>query len=70
MDKRQTIIQFLNRIVGIIVWVALWNIMDVIVDDKDLVVNGSIAVVGLFIWGLLGEYRPQGWTILPIGSQV
>ena len=44
--------------------------MDVIVNDKDLVLNGVIAVVGLFIWGLLGEYRPQGWAILPIGSQV
>mgnify|MGYP006180816087 CR=1 FL=1 len=64
MDKKEIIIQFLNRIVGIIVWVSLWNIMDVIVNDKDLVLNGAVAVVGLFIWGLLGEYRP---TILPIG---
>ena len=70
MDKKEIIIQFLNRIVGIIVWVALWNIMDVIVNDKDLVLNGVIAVVGLFVWGLLGEYRSQGWAILPIGSQV
>lgn len=65
MIGKETIIQFLNRIVGIIVWVALWNIMDVVIDEKNMVVNGIIAAVGLVIWGILGEYRPQ-WTVLPI----
>lgn len=65
MIGKETIIQFLNRIVGIIVWVALWNIMDVLIDEKNMVVNGIIAAVGLIIWGILGEYRPQ-WAVLPI----
>ena len=67
MKCKEIITQFLNRIVGIVVWVALWNILDYIIKEDDMILNTVIATIGLIIWGLLGEYTIQqqnGWSQL------
>ena len=57
--NKEIIIQFFNRIIGIIVWVTLWNLVDYIIPADDLIQNGIVAVVALIIWGFLGEYTIQ-----------
>lgn len=67
MKCKEIIIQFFNRIVGIVVWVALWNILDYIIKEDDMILNTVIAVIGLIMWGFLGEYTIQqqnGWSQL------
>lgn len=67
MNYKEISIQFLNRIVGIIVWVALWNLVDLVIKDDDVLTNSLVAVVGCIIWGFLGEYTIQqqrGWAEL------
>ncbi len=71
MKCKEIITQFFNRIVGIVVWVALWNILDYIIKEDDMILNTVIAIIGLIIWGLLGEYTLQqqnGWgQLTPLG---
>lgn len=67
MKCKEISIQFLNRIVGIVVWVALWNLLDLLIKNDDVVANTVIAFIGLIIWGFLGEYTLQQqreWTEL------
>ena len=67
MKCKEISIQFLNRIVGIVVWVALWNLLDLLIKNDDVVANTVIAFIGLIIWGFLGEYTLQqqrGWAEL------
>ena len=59
MNCKEISIQFLNRIVGIIVWVALWNLLDLLIKNDDVAVNIIIAITGLIVWGFLGEYTLQ-----------
>ena len=59
MKYKEISIQFLNRIVGIIVWVALWNLIDLIIKEDDILVNSLVAIFGLVVWGFLGEYTIQ-----------
>tara|TARA_Y100001936_G_C15525906_1_gene385150 strand:- start:44 stop:259 length:216 start_codon:yes stop_codon:yes gene_type:complete len=70
MALNHIIIQLFNRLVGITVWVALWNILDFWIDENDMLVNSVVAVIGLIVWGLLGEYTtvPTPYANLtPIG---
>jgi hypothetical protein len=67
MNFKEISVQFLNRIVGIIVWVALWNLLDLVIPRDDVATNTIISIVGLIIWGFLGEYSLQqqrGWAEL------
>lgn len=67
MNCKEISIQFLNRIVGIIVWVALWNLIDLMIKEDDILVNSLVAIFGLILWGFLGEYTIQqqrGWAEL------
>jgi hypothetical protein len=67
MNFKEISLQFLNRIVGIIVWVALWNLLDLVIPQDDVAANTIISIVGLIIWGFLGEYSLQqqrGWAEL------
>jgi len=67
MNFKEISVQFLNRIVGIIVWVALWNLLDLVIPQDDVAANTIISIVGLIIWGFLGEYSLQqqrGWAEL------
>ena len=67
MKCKEISIQFLNRIVGIVVWVALWNLIDLVIKEDDILVNSLVAIFGLVVWGFLGEYTIQqqrGWTEL------
>ena len=67
MKCKEITLQFFNRIVGIIVWVALWNILDMLIKDDDIVANSVVAFIGLIVWGFLGEYTIQqqrGYTDL------
>ena len=59
MNCKEISIQFLNRIVGIIVWVALWNLLDLLIKNDDVVANTAISIIGLIVWGFLGEYTLQ-----------
>lgn len=56
MKCKEISIQFLNRIVGIVVWVALWNLLDLTIPNDNVMINVIITVIGLVIWGFLGEY--------------
>jgi len=67
MKCKEIILQFFNRIVGIIVWVALWNLLDMLIKNDDVVANTVVAFIGLIVWGFLGEYTIQqqrGYTDL------
>lgn len=59
MKCNEIILQFFNRIVGIIVWVALWNLLDMLIKNDDVVANTVVAFIGLIVWGFLGEYTIQ-----------
>lgn len=59
MKCKEISIQFLNRIVGIVVWVALWNLIDLLIKEDDILVNSLVAIFGLVVWGFLGEYTIQ-----------
>lgn len=56
MKLKEITIQFLNRIVGIIVWVALWNLLDLAIPNDNVMINTVVTIVGLIVWGVLGEY--------------
>lgn len=53
MKCKEISIQFLNRIVGIIVWVALWNLIDLVIKEDDILVNSLVAIFGLVVWSTL-----------------
>ena len=59
MKCKDIIIQLFNRIVGVVVLVALWNILYYIIKEDDMILNTVIAIIGLIICGLLGEYTVQ-----------
>lgn len=48
--------QLVNRIIGIVVWVSMWNVLNSLIDSNNMVVNGVTAGVGLIMWGVFGEY--------------
>ena len=45
-----------NRIGGIIIWVGVWNLLDMAVKD-DIIGNILYSVLGLGIWAATGEFR-------------
>jgi hypothetical protein len=45
-----------NRIGGIIIWVGIWNLLDMAVKD-DIIGNILYCVLGLGIWAATGEFR-------------
>jgi len=45
-----------NRIGGIIIWVGIWNLLDMAVKD-DIIGNILYSVLGLGIWAATGEFR-------------
>lgn len=45
-----------NRIGGIIIWVGIWNLLDMAVKD-DIIGNILYCVLGLCIWAATGEFR-------------
>lgn len=52
------LVQLLNRVGGIIIWVGLWNVLDDMRND-DYYVNYLYIIIGLAIWWLTGEFRLQ-----------
>jgi hypothetical protein len=46
----------LNRIGGIIIWVGVWNLLDMMVKD-DVVGNILYAILGLGLWAATGEFK-------------
>lgn len=45
-----------NRIGGIIIWVGVWNLLNMAVQD-DLIGNILYSVLGLGIWAATGEFK-------------
>ena len=45
-----------NRIGGIIIWVGVWNLLDMVVKD-DVIGNILYSVLGLGIWAATGEFK-------------
>lgn len=46
----------LNRLAGIVAWVGIWNILDMI-DHDSIVVNGCYALIGMLVWTASGEFN-------------
>ena len=46
----------LNRIGDIIIWVGVWNLLDMVVKD-DVVGNILYAILGLGLWAATGEFK-------------
>lgn len=45
-----------NRIGGIIIWVGVWNLLDMMVEE-DVVGNILYAILGLGLWAATGEFK-------------
>ena len=50
------LVQLLNRVGGIIIWVGLWNVLDDM-RNGDYYVNYLYIILGLIIWWFTGEFR-------------
>ena len=46
---------FTNRIGGIVIWVGIWNLIDIAVDDN-IIANALCSLFGLFLWVISGEF--------------
>ncbi len=54
--KRDKICRVVNRFGGIIIWVGVWNILCIIVNENDVTGNIILSVLGLCIWVATGEF--------------
>jgi len=68
MDK---ICRVFNRFGGIIIWVGVWNLLCIIVNESDITGNIILSVLGLCIWFVTGEFdEPKTYEQLqPDGTQ-
>lgn len=64
----RVLLQVFNRLVGMVVWVAVWNLLDLAVDGKNITLNVVIGLVSLLLWGLSGEYTVVSQNSLPVVS--
>jgi len=46
----------LNRLSGIVAWVGIWNILDMI-DHDSIIVNICYALIGMLVWAVSGEFN-------------
>ena len=52
----------LNRMGGIVAWVGIWNILDML-DHDSIIVDICYSVIGIIIWTLSGEFdEPEKWV--------
>ncbi len=54
--KCSQLCKVVNRIGGIIIWVGVWNLLNIIVKD-DVVGNILYAILGLGLWAATGEFK-------------